>query len=767
MPEQAMHPSTPVVEPSDHKPTSTERLQADNDDLRGRLAAAEETLRALRCGEVDALVVAGDQGEQIVTLTGADTSYRQLIEGMNEGALTLSDDGVILFCNRSFAQMVRTPLKDVIGSSITTWVAAPSLAQFQWMMPSRAQNKKADELLFIASDGTQVPVYLSAKRQPLTSQPDCIFLVLTDLTEINERKAAEEKLTLSASVFVHAQEGILITTPQGQIIDVNASFSRITGYDHDEVVGRNPQMLRSNRHDKDFFAAMWLDLLNKGHWYGEVWNQRKDGELYAVMLNISALRDAQGNTRQYMGLISDITAIKAHERALEHIAHFDALTHLPNRVLLADRLKQAMVQALRRSQRLAVTFLDLDKFKTVNDTMGHEIGDKLLIEVSARMKQALREGDTLSRIGGDEFVAVLVDIGDLQACQATLERLLAAAASPVHIDGHLIQISASLGVTFYPQTDEIDPDQLLRQADQAMYQAKQAGKNCYHVFDTEQDRSVRGQYESAERIKRALVEHELVLHYQPQVNMRTGALIGAEALIRWQHPEHGLLLPAAFLPMVENHSVAVELGEWVIEGALRQIGVWRAAGWSIPVSVNVGARQLQQVDFVDRLHALLAAHPQVNPADLEMEVLETSALEELARVSKVIEECRKLGILFALDDFGTGYSSLTYLKRLPVKQIKIDQSFVQNMLHDPDDLSILKGVIGLASAFHRQVIAEGVETVAHGLVLLQLGCELAQGYGIARPMLAEELPAWFNGWQPDPAWAGEPQALDAAVQPSA
>jgi len=494
----------------------------------------------------------------------------------------------------------------------------------------------------------------------------------------------------------------------------------------------------------------------KGHWYGELWNRRKNGEIFAAMQTISTVSDSQGHARQYVSLFSDITALKEHEKQLEHIAHYDVLTTLPNRVLLADRLHQAMAQAVRREQQLAVAYLDLDGFKAINDHHGHETGDQLLIILAERMKQTLREGDTLARLGGDEFVAVLLDLSDVAACVPMLTRLLAAAAQPVPVGELTHQVSASLGVTFYPQADEVDADQLLRQADQAMYQAKLAGKNRYHIFDAEQDRSVRGHHESLEHIRRALTAREFVLHYQPKVNMRTGAVIGAEALIRWQHPTRGLLAPAVFLPVIENHPLAVDIGEWVIDTALSQREDWRAAGFDIPVSVNVGARQLLQADFVDRLHDILTTHPAFRPGDLEMEVLETSALEDLARVSQIIESCQAIGVSFALDDFGTGYSSLTYLKRLSVNQLKIDQSFVRDMLDDPDDLSILGGVLSLATAFRRQVIAEGVETVDHGTLLLQLGCELAQGYGIARPMPAAEVPGWALAWHPDPAWSNLP-----------
>jgi diguanylate cyclase (GGDEF)-like protein/PAS domain S-box-containing protein len=448
--------------------------------------------------------------------------------------------------------------------------------------------------------------------------------------------------------------------------------------------------------------------------------------------------------------IHDVSELKSQQAALARMAHFDMLTGLPNRVLLADRLQQAMAHAKRYRQRLAVVFLDLDGFKAVNDRHGHDAGDHLLVTVARRMKQALREGDSLARMGGDEFVAVLLD---LEENSPLFARLLAAVAEPVEFEGFELAVSASLGVAFYPQADEVDADQLLRQADQAMYQVKLKGKNGFVVFDAEQDRSVRGQHEELARLRRALVEREFVLHYQPKVNLRTGAVVGAEALIRWQHPEKGLRPPADFLPLMEDHPLAVEVGEWVLDTALRDQAAWRAVGLDIQVSVNVGGFQLQRPDFVARLSTILARHPALQPGALELEVLETSALGELAHVSQVIQDCRAMGVSTALDDFGTGYSSLTYLKRLPVTTLKIDRSFVRDMLEDPDDLAILEGVLSLARAFHREVVAEGVETREHGALLLQLGCELVQGFGIARPMPSNQMQPWCDAWQAAPVWS--------------
>lgn len=570
-----------------------------------------------------------------------------------------------------------------------------------------------------------------------------------------EQSRAESRLQLAASVFTHAREAILITDAQGNIIEANQVFTDITGYDRAEVIGQNWRMFKSGLHSAEFYSDLWRDLNDKGYWHGEVWNRHKDGSLYAAMTTLSTVQDAQGKTESYVNLFTDITHLKEHQRQLEYIAHYDALTGLPNRVLLADRLKQALLHCHRQSRSLAVLYIDLDGFKAVNDQHGHDTGDQLLVTIAHRLKDVLRDGDTIARIGGDEFVVVMVDLDNSKAYQMVLQRLLSEAAEPVMLNQQLLQVSASIGATLFPQ-DSVDADQLVRHADQAMYIAKQAGKNCYHLFDVAKDIAVKTRRESIEHIRSALDRKEFVLFYQPKVNMRTGAIIGAEALVRWQHPEQGLLAPGLFLPVIEDHPLSIELGDWVIDEALTQIERWQAQGLLMPVSVNVGALQLQRSDFVARLAQQLAEHPQVPATFLELEIVETSALQDITEVAELMRACSALGVHFAVDDFGTGYSSLTYLKRLPAELLKIDQTFVRDMLDDPDDLAIVKGVIGLADAFHRRVIAEGVETIAHGELLIPLGCELAQGYGIARPMPAAELPHWASHWKPDPAWTKTP-----------
>ena len=689
------------------------------------------------------------------TIKQAAHYARSLLEASLDPMVTISAEGKITDVNEASVSVTGVTREALIGTDFGDYFTDPMRAR-EGYQQAFAKGFVTDYPLALRhSSGRITDVLYNASVY--RDEQGRVLGVFAAARDVTERKKAESYIQ-AASVFTYAREGIIITDTNGTILNVNDSFARITGYSREEVLGQNPRLLKSGRQDNAYYTGMWHDLVDKGHWYGEIWNKRKNGEIYAEMLTITAVYGGDGKTQHYVALFTDITTLKEHQNQLEHMAHFDALTGLPNRLLLSDRLHQGMASAERRAQTLAVVYLDLDGFKSVNDLHGHETGDQLLITLAARMKQGLREGDTLARIGGDEFVAVLIDLVDGDASVPLLNRLLAAAAQPVQLGDLIVQVSASIGVTFYPQAQPIDADQLLRQADQAMYQAKLTGRRRYHVFDAGQDSNSRVHFESLERIRLAFSEREFVLHYQPKVNMRSGKVVGAEALIRWQHPQRGQLVPTQFLPVIEGDALAIAIGEWVLKTALTQVELWRATGLDIPVSVNVGARQLQQTDFLDRLRLLLAAHRELPPSCLELEILETNALEDVAQVSQLIESCAQLGIGFALDDFGTGYSSLTYLKRLRANTIKIDQSFVRDMLNNPDDLAILQGVIGLASAFKRQVIAEGVETVAHGTLLLQLGCELAQGYGIAHPMPGVELPDWVRNWKPDPAW-GDPERL--------
>jgi len=470
-----------------------------------------------------------------------------------------------------------------------------------------------------------------------------------------------------------------------------------------------------------------------------------------------------GATLRLSGIFQDISEQKVAQRklelsnlnlekantALKLSAHYDALTELPNRILLSERMQQAMTRSVRNNQSVAIAFIDLDGFKTINDSYGHSTGDQFLRQIAGHLKLSLREGDTLARIGGDEFVAVLDGLNEHIDSHTILTRMLEAAATELIIDSKPLKVSTSIGVTFYPQNNS-SPDQLLRHADHAMYKAKQLGKGRWNVFDIEQDVAVKHRHEEIERLRLALQNEEFTLFYQPKVDLSSNKVIALEALIRWNHPEQGILPPAAFLPVLEHDILSIELGEWVIKTALKQLHRWFSTAMEMPISVNISPLQLQHPDFVSKLDQMLKEFPILSANSLEFEILESSALKDIDRVSAVIKECNQLGIIFSIDDFGTGYSSLTYLKRLPTEYLKIDQSFIREMLIDTDNLTIIQGIIGLAKAFGLKVIAEGVETPAHGEKLLTMGCLLAQGYGIAKPMPANELPGWLEQWNANP-----------------
>jgi diguanylate cyclase (GGDEF)-like protein/PAS domain S-box-containing protein len=693
------------------------------------------------------------QNEELHQLQEITKSSRDLYQELYEAApiayLIVTWEGVIHQVNCRAEKLFGMPRHALLGQHFDRWLLTDDMQAWAELFQRACQDSTSYEMDLHLRQGTEplLPVHVDCVRQAEGQR-----LVRLAVTDLRARRMNDQRLTLAANVFTHAHEAMMVTDTSGEILEVNQAFHTITGFRREESLGRNARFLASGLTPKATFEALWTALIIDGFWKGELSNHRHSGEIYLAGHTITAIYGANGHVMQYMALFTDVTEIRENQTRLETIAHYDALTQLPNRVLLGERMHQALAQAQYNDCILAVAYLDLDGFKAVNDTHGHAIGDRVLQVVAHRMNSALREGCTLSRLGGDEFVILITDLEQTYDATSMLDRLLTAASQPVRVDALQLSLTASMGVTFYPQTHEVSADQLLRQADQAMYQAKVEGKNRYCYFDPEHEMSLRQHNARVERILQAVHRHEFVLHYQPKVNMRTGKILGVEALVRWQHPEEGLLSPEAFLAVVENSVLCRDLGEWVIRQALRQINRWAKQGLHLPISVNVGGWQLQQPDFVERLQAQLEAYPALAPGMLMIEILETTALKDMDRISETISACKALGIGFSLDDFGTGYSSLTYLKRLPVCQLKIDQTFVQGLLDDADNVSILVAVTHLAKAFNREVIAEGVESVNHGIKLLELGCELAQGYCIAWPMPADAVVEWVANWRPSLAW---------------
>ncbi|MCU1735875.1 MULTISPECIES: bifunctional diguanylate cyclase/phosphodiesterase [unclassified Pseudomonas] len=542
------------------------------------------------------------------------------------------------------------------------------------------------------------------------------------------------------------------TDLEGRITYVNDPFCVISGYSRDELLGQNHRILNSGYHPSEFFVDMWSTIAQGRVWKGEVCNRAKDGSLYWVDSTMVPLLDeATGRVRRYVSIRFDVSEKLRLLHTLQWRVGHDVLTGLPNRAFLSDLLNQALDFSRREAIPLAVCMLDLDGFKAVNDGYGHASGDMLLVEVAARLRTIMRGEDVVARLAGDEFVLILRYVHDAEELHAALQRVLGAISAPYSILGQTIHVDASIGVTLFPADDE-DADTLLRHADQAMYLAKQSGRNRFHLFDVSLDQEVKATHQTVALIRQALANGEFRLAYQPKVNMRTGRVVGFEALMRWQHPHEGLLQPQAFLPLVAQTDVIIDIGEWVIDRVMAQMQAWGRAGHEWPVSLNIAARHFQRGDFVERLRALLMRHAEVPPHMLDLEIIESVAIENIQRVSQCLQDCQTLGVRFSLDDFGTGYSSLSYLKRLPSQTIKIDRSFVRDILHDQDDLALTTAVIGLARAFGREVIAEGLESAEHGRLLMSLGCDVAQGYFIARPMSADEVPAWVEAFEPPALW---------------
>ncbi|MFP4294435.1 MAG: EAL domain-containing protein [Halothiobacillaceae bacterium] len=620
--------------------------------------------------------------------------------------------------------------------------------------PIRA-GEGAPGSLVVAYRGPGDCAFLDEEHDLLAAFADQVSVALA-------RREDESRMRLLAQVVASSYDGIMVTDADNRIIEVNPALLRLSGYAREELLGRSPAVLSSGRHDRAFYARMWSSVEANDFWRGEVWNRRKDGSLYAQMLSITVMRDEAGRVTHHIGVSSDISQLKEHENELARIANHDALTGLPNRRLLQDRLQQAIERARRYGSRLAVCFLDLDGFKPINDCHGHEIGDQLLVRMSHRLSGMLRASDTLARLGGDEFVLLIGDLHDADEIEPVASRLLDLIATPVSLTVDEVRVSGSVGVALYPDDGE-DSDILLRRADLAMYRAKSEGKNRYCRFASDKTGTAPGRF-GREVLAEAIAQSQFLLYYQPKVDLDRAVVFGAEALVRWQHPQQGLLSPAQFLDEIGAADLEVALGEWVITRALAQQAQWREAGLEIDLSINVSARHLLDERFESFLAEALAAHPAVPPESIELEILETAALANVEAAAATLIRCRKMGVRFSLDDFGTGYSSLSYLRALPVDMLKIDQSFVRDMLDDPSDLSIVEGVIGLGDAFNRGVIAEGVETDRHADTLQAMGCPRVQGFGIARPMSAESLVEWLAEWGGVRVGQGQPATAHRGVR---
>ena len=563
--------------------------------------------------------------------------------------------------------------------------------------------------------------------------------------ELHLQQVVHERTRLLAAVFENSQEGIVITDHANNIVTVNRAFTQITGFSEDEAIGKNPRFLASGRHDKAFYEQMWQSIITQGYWKGELWNRCKDGEIRPKWFSIGVVRDDDGEIVNHLAIFSDISDRKLAEERIEFLAHHDALTNLPNRILTRDRFELAVAKAHRENTRIAVLYVDLDNFKYVNDSFGHPAGDQLIITSVERLKRHIRETDTVSRQGGDEFLIILPDITDTAVVERIATQILADLAAPFDIEGHTIGISASVGITTYPEHGS-DFDILLKNADAAMYAAKTSGKNVFRVFSQEMTVDALDKLKLKAMLRLAIDRKEFHLAYQPQIDLQTNRIVGVEALIRWNHPEQGNIPPGRFIPLAEESGMIGEIGEWVIDTACEQGKQWQDAGVEpLVIAVNVSAQQFTNGSILKSVRSALD-QTGFDPAYLELEFTESGLLSDIQNSLATIESLRAMGVKMSIDDFGTGYSSLSYLQQFKVEKLKIDQSFVRSIGSSAEGMEIVRAIIQLGKTLQLQVIAEGVETELHHRTLRDLECDEAQGYLFSRPVPAADLLRFLKNW---------------------
>jgi diguanylate cyclase (GGDEF)-like protein/PAS domain S-box-containing protein len=676
------------------------------------------------------------------TIQRESEKNRALLRNTSDGIHILDSEGSLIDFSDSFCAMLGYSREEMAGMNVNQWdvhFEAPGMEgvfkqRFRHGPPPRIETQHRRK------DGSVIDVEISLLKLDL----DGIPVDYCSSRDITERKRAEHELRIAATAF-ETQEGILIADAAGNILRVNRAFTDITGYTPQEVIGKNPRILSSGLHDASFYSAMWDDLLREGAWKGEIWNRRKNGEVYPERLTITTVKNRDGAIVNYVASLADITLHKAAEEEIKTLAFFDTLTRLPNRRLLLDRLQQALVASMRSDKSGAILFLDLDNFKNLNDTLGHDIGDLLLQQVAERLHSCVREGDTVARIGGDEFVVILEDLST-EAIEAAAQtetvgwKIISSLNQPYQLNEYEAHSTPSIGATLFDGRPQLIDD-LFKQADIAMYQAKKAGRNTMRFFDPQMQDTLNIRAAIETDLRKSIERRQFQLYYQIQVDDKRRPL-GAEALIRWIHPERGMVSPDQFIPLAEETGLILSIGQWVLESACAQLKEWERnpLARDLVLAVNVSAKQFRQNDFAARVREIVQRFA-INPARLKLELTESMLQEDIEDTIAIMNSLKEIGVLFSLDDFGTGYSSLQYIKRLPLDQIKIDQSFVHDLGMSNDDRAIVKAIIAMARSLDMEVIAEGVETENQRSMLISNGCFQFQGYLFSKPVPVEQFGA--------------------------
>ncbi len=665
-----------------------------------------------------------------VELEQSEEKYSSILKNAAESILTFNDEGKIKTTNPAAALLFDYPEEELLGMNITRLIPEWNRIKFEFNEDEKiAQYAGASFVFGTKRYGDTFQIEFTLGR-PIFANKRQWLLIIRDITE---RKKAEEGLRLMGKIFHGSTDAIVITNINSKIIDANESFSTITGYEKEIVLGKNPTFLFSHKHNAQFYFHLRRTLVKSGAWSGEVWTKRKNDEIYPIWLSLYSVKDENNATTHFVGIFSDITTRKAAENQLKQLAHYDPLTGLPNRTQFTERLKWTIEVAHRDNQQAALMFLDLDRFKLINDTLGHQAGDQLLIEVAKRMTDCVREVDTVSRLAGDEFTIILNNVKSPEEAGQVSKKILEAFKIPIQLEGRDVFASTSIGITLYPN-DGTTANQLIKNADTAMYHAKERGRNNFQYFSHSMNQKVLDELEMETNLRQALKNNEFSLNYQPQFDLKNRKMIGLEVLLRWKHPVLGMIPPAVFIPHAEKSDLIITIGEWVLKTACEKSMAWQAQGLpSVRIAVNLSGMQLKQHDLIERVKGIL--HDTKLPSELlELELTEGVLMDNAEMTISTLNELKKMGIRLSIDDFGTGYSSLSYLKRFPIDTLKIDQSFVRDITTNEDDNAIAATIISMAHNLRLKVIAEGVETKEQLDILYDKNCDEVQGYYFSYPL---------------------------------